>query len=178
MTSNSKVSAGAPGTVGGGVSYWVRRGSRRGVSSLALSHPSYVPTRRECYAGPRKPYGLGIRHSAQCYPPVVFLHLAFSVSVVAEVTDEQIDHSTTRPLTRPPRAFAPFRLCASAGCPRPIDLDSRRGLAYKEDARNAGVVKLVDARDSKSRGLRLMRVRFPPPAPRVFLHPFQDSPAV
>ena len=30
---------------------------------------------------------------------------------------------------------------------------------------NAGVVKLVDARDSKSRGLRLMRVRFPPPAP-------------
>ena len=40
------------------------------------------------------------------------------------------------------------------------------------------MVKLVDARDSKSRGLRLMRVRFPPPAPKVFLRPFQHGPAI
>ena len=40
----------------------------------------------------------------------------------------------------------------------------------------AGVVKLVDARDSKSRGLRLMRVRFPPPAPSAHVHTTVRSP--
>ena len=36
---------------------------------------------------------------------------------------------------------------------------------YTEGSLRAGVVKLADARDSKSRSLRGVWVRFPPPAP-------------
>ncbi len=48
---------------------------------------------------------------------------------------------------------------------------SRHSCRDVVEVRDAGVVKLADARDSKSRGLRSMRVRPPPPAlltPRSF----------
>ena len=47
-----------------------------------------------------------------------------------------------------------------------VPLDTLPGVPYKEDPNIAGVVKLVDARDSKSRGRKPMRVRFSPPAPK------------
>ena len=56
----------------------------------------------------------GTQHSAQCHPPVVFLFLAFSVSAVAELTDEQIDPSTTRPSTPGLCTISPLRPCGAS----------------------------------------------------------------